>query len=50
MYSFFLYIFRMKKDDYEEEMKELLSSAEPLNITHLFSFPFPREVSWHELI
>ncbi|XP_050727643.1 protein O-linked-mannose beta-1,2-N-acetylglucosaminyltransferase 1-like isoform X2 [Eriocheir sinensis] len=38
-----LNVTRMKKDDYEEEMKALLSSAVPLNITHLFSFSFPRE-------
>lgn len=35
----------MKKRDYEKELKELLASATPLNITHLFSFSFPKEVS-----
>lgn len=40
----------MKKDDYEEEIKALLSSAVPLNITDLFSFSFPREVSFYHYL
>ncbi|KAK8407338.1 hypothetical protein O3P69_002103 [Scylla paramamosain] len=39
----YLNITMMQKKDYEEEIKELLASATPLNITHLFTFNFPKE-------